>query len=81
MRAMPRGISFSFAFNLDEVVFKPKKDIRIPIKFVCGKKQKVELLQLQELAGKKEISIAVKLDNNEICFVFDESLISKEKRF
>lgn len=33
------------------------------------------------MIDKKEASIAVKLDNDSICFIFDEQLISHEKKF
>ena len=63
-------------FNLDiennQVVFKPKKGIKIPIEFTCSKKQKEKLLKVQELCLRKEFSVAVGLGNEYVTFCFDE---------
>ena len=72
-------------FNLDiehnMVVFKPKCKVKIPIQFVCSKKQKEELMQAQELCLKKEFAVAISLNNNYVSFCFDEEKINKDQFF
>ena len=53
---------FDFHFDENEVIFKPKMGLKIPVRYACGNNQRKELLQLQELIDRKEASIAVKLD-------------------
>ena len=69
-------------FNLDIehniVVFKPKRGIKIPIQFVCSKKQKEELMQVQELCLKKEFAVAISLNNDYVSFCFDEEKINND---
>lgn len=66
---------FNFDFGKSQVIFKPNKGIKIEIEFICGKKQLEELKLIQSLCDNKEASIVVKLTNNEISFIFNETLI------
>jgi hypothetical protein len=73
-------------FNLDiancMVAFKPKKGILIPAKFAASKKQKAELLKVQELCLQNRFSVAISLDNEHISFCYDElKLFEDEYRF
>lgn len=67
---------FDLDFENDQVVFKPKRDIKISIKFVCSKKQKEELLRVQELCLRKEFSIAIGLSKDYVTFCFDEEKLN-----
>lgn len=73
-------------FNLDiadcMVTFKPKKGILIPVKFAASKKQKAELLKMQELCLQNRFSVAISLDNEHVSFCYDEIKLSEgEHRF
>lgn len=72
-------------FNLDiennQVVFKPKKGIKIPISFICSRKQKEELLKVQELCLKKEFSVAIGLGNEYVTFCFNEEKLNRDSCF
>ena len=37
---------FDLDFENSQVIFKPKKGIKIPIEFICSKKQKEDLLKI-----------------------------------
>lgn len=72
---------FDLDFENDYVIFKPKKGIKISIEFICSKKQKEELLKVQELCLKKEFSIAIGLSKNNITFCFDEEKLNGQSCF
>ncbi|MBP5785474.1 MAG: hypothetical protein J6W16_07835, partial [Methanobrevibacter sp.] len=63
---------FDLDFENNNSVIKPKKGIKIPISFICSKKQKEELLKIQELCLKKEFSVAIGLSKDYITFCYDE---------
>lgn len=81
-RLMPMSISGEtrqkgnrlFNLNIDnsEVIFKPNRGVKIPIQFVCSKKQKEELLKIQKLCLEYKFSVAISLNNENISFCFDE---------
>lgn len=72
-------------FDLDVennlIVFKPKKGIKIPIEFVCSKKQKEELLKVQELCLRKEFSVAIGLSKDYVTFCYDEEKLNENRNF
>lgn len=72
---------FDLDFENDYVIFKPKKGIKIPIEFVCSKKQKEELLKIQELCLRKEFSIAIGLNNDYVTFCYDEEKLNGNNCF
>lgn len=65
---------FDFDFKNNKVVYKPKKGVKHPIEFYCSKKQKQELLKLQEQVGEQAISVRV--DNGYIYFSYDEQKLN-----
>ena len=69
---------FDLEIQDNQVIFKPKRGIKIPIQFVCSKKQKEELMQVQELCLKKEFAVAINLNNDYVSFCFDEEKINKD---
>ena len=67
---------FDLDFENNLIVFKPKKGIKIPIEFVCSRKQKEELLKLQELCLRKEFSVAIGLSKDYVTFCYDEEKLN-----
>jgi len=63
---------FNLDFENNQVIFKPKRDIKIQIKFICSRKQKEELLKVQEFCLRKEFSVAIGLSKDYVTFCFDE---------
>ena len=67
-------------FDLDvennQIIFKPKRGIKIPIEFVCSRKQKEELFKVQELCLRKEFSIAIGLGKDYVTFCYDEEKLN-----
>jgi len=72
---------FDLDFENNLIVFKPKRGIKISIEFVCSKKQKEELLKIQELCLRKEFSIAVGLSKDHVTLCFDEEWLNGNKNF
>lgn len=72
---------FDLEIQDNRVIFKPKRGIKIPIQFVCSKKQKEELMQVQELCLKKEFAVAINLSNDYVNFCFDEEAAHKSSLF
>lgn len=72
---------FDFDFENNHLVFKPKRGIKISIEFVCSKKQKEELLRVQELCLRKEFSIAIGLNKDYVTFCFDEEKLNGNCHF
>lgn len=72
---------FDLDFENNQVVFKPKKEIKIQICFACSKKQKEELLKIQELCLRKEFSIAIGLSKDHVTFCFDEEKLNGNCHF
>ena len=64
---------FSFYFEDNKVVFKPKRGVNIPIEFHCGKKQQEQLIRLVKQGGQP---ITVQLTEDYICFTFDEQKLN-----
>ena len=67
---------FDLDFENSQVIFKPKRGIKIPIEFVCSKKQKEELLKIQALCLRKEFSIAIGLSKDYVTFCYDEEKLN-----
>jgi len=65
---------FSFDFTNRQVVFKPKKGIKIPIDFHCSKGQHRQLSELQDMIG--ELPISVRLNNEYLWLTFDEERLA-----
>ena len=72
---------FDLDFENDQIIFKPKRGIKIPIEFACSKKQKEELLKIQELCLRKEFSIAIGLSKDYVTFCFDEEKLNGNQNF
>ena len=72
---------FDLDFENNHLIFKPKRGIKIPIEFVCSKKQKDELLRVQELCLRKEFSVAVGLSKDHVTFCYDEEWLNGNKNF
>lgn len=72
---------FDLDFENNQVVFKPKRNIKIQIKFVCSKKQKEELLKIQELCIQKKFSIAIGLSKDYVTFCYDEEKLNGNSYF
>lgn len=70
---------FNLDFENNCLIFKPKYGIKIPIEFVCSRKQKEELVKVQELCLRNEFSIAISLNNNYVSFCYDEEELNKNK--
>ena len=72
-------------FNLDiennRVEFKPKNKIKINVEFAMSNKQKQELLKVQELCQQKKFSVAIILDNENICFCYNEQKLNSTNYF
>ena len=72
---------FDLDFENNQVVFKPKRGIKIPIQFVYSRKQKEELLRVQELCLRKEFSVAIGLSKDYVTFCVDEEWLNGNKNF
>ena len=72
---------FDFDFENNHLIFKPKRGIKISIEFVCSKKQKEELLRVQELCLRKEFSVAVGLSKDYVTFCYDEEWLNGCRHF
>jgi predicted transposase len=69
---------FNFDFENNTVVFKPSRNVKIPIIFQePSKNQKKLLLKAQELTKVKGVSISVTVSKEYITFTLDESIIKE----
>lgn len=70
---------FNFDFENNTVVFKPNRNIKIPIIFQePSKNQKKLLKKAQELTKLNQVSISVTLSKEYVTFTLEESIIKEE---
>lgn len=72
---------FDLDFENNQVIFKSKRGIKISIEFISSKKQKEELLKVQDLCLRKEFSVAIGLSKNYVTFCFDEEKLNGNNCF
>lgn len=68
---------FEFKLSENKVVYKPFKDKKIEVEFICSKKQQKELIKLQKLIDQNlKIPVTIKLSKEYIWIHFDEETLS-----
>ncbi len=67
---------FDFDFKNNTIIYKPKKDTKIHIKFNCSKAYKKELIDIQKLVDDKIISLTVSMSDRKVCISFDNEIVS-----
>lgn len=71
-----------FSFDLDnhQLVYKPRKDRHVEIRFLPMKKKIAEeLAKVQELTEQNKITVSVKLSEKSVWLTYDETLIPDEQ--
>jgi predicted transposase len=69
---------FNFDLENGKVVFKPSRDVKIPIEFLVTSKNEREMLsRAQFLASHKQTPITVSLSSDYIIFQVDEAIMQK----
>jgi len=72
---------FNFDFENNTVVFKPNRNVKIPIIFQePSKNQKKFLKKAQELTKTNQVSISVTLSKEYVTFALEESIICSNKQ-
>lgn len=67
---------FHFDFINNEIIYKPKKGIKISLKYKIANKYKSYLLKLHQLKDEKVLPISVKLSTSHIFITFDEEKLN-----
>jgi IS605 OrfB family transposase len=65
---------FEFQFNKQHIFYKPNKDTKIQINYICSKNQQTVLEKLQKYLGTQALS--VRLSNDFVWITFDEQKLN-----
>jgi len=67
---------FNFEFKNNRVIYKSRLRSKIEIEFISSKKQKNNLIKIQELCEAKKIPVTIRLSTEFIYIAFDESCLN-----
>jgi len=66
-----------FYLNENKLIFKPESKIKIDISFICSKKQKNTLIELQNLIEQNNIiPVSVRISTDYVWIMFDEEILN-----